>query len=143
MSVVSKLQLTHASRSSHSWLSKQPQLVKSSKLVVASLSCAELGTAQPQLVLVIKGKLEIPHPDVHHKFLFLINYLLGPFQALREHVSASHFDKKTSPPSARVAAMRSMQNKLQNKTSLDFLEKHLTLSLNTLETYLKLPVHNL
>ena len=50
MSVVSKLQFTHASRSSHSWLSKQPQLVQSSKLLVASLSCAELGTAQPQLV---------------------------------------------------------------------------------------------
>ena len=53
MSVVSKLQFTHASRSSHSWLSKQPQLVQSSKLVVASLSCAELGTAQPQLVIFI------------------------------------------------------------------------------------------
>ena len=46
-----KLQFTHASRSSHSWLSKQPQLVHSSKLVVASLSCPELGTAQPQLVI--------------------------------------------------------------------------------------------
>ena len=32
-------------------MSRQPQLVQSSKLVVASLSCAELGTAQPQLVL--------------------------------------------------------------------------------------------
>ena len=50
MSVVSKLQFTHASRSSHSWLSKQPQLVQSSKLLVARLSCPELGTAQPQLV---------------------------------------------------------------------------------------------
>ena len=50
MSLVSKLQFTHAFRSSHSWLSKQPQLVQSSKLVVASLSCPELGTAQPQLV---------------------------------------------------------------------------------------------
>ena len=50
MSVVSKLQFTHASRSSRSWLSKQPKLGQSSKLVVASLSCAELGTAQPQLV---------------------------------------------------------------------------------------------
>ena len=49
MSVVSKLQFTHAFRSSHSWLSKQPQLV----LLVASLSCAELGTAQPQLVFII------------------------------------------------------------------------------------------
>ena len=39
---------------------------------------------------------------------------------------------ETSPPSARVAAMRSMQNKLHNKTSLNFLETHLTLSLNTL-----------
>ena len=55
MSVVSKLQLTHASRSSHSWLSKKPQLVLSSKLVVASLSCAEFGTAQPQLVEVFLG----------------------------------------------------------------------------------------
>ena len=53
VSVVSKLQFTHASKSSHSWLSKQPQLVKSSKLVVASLSCAELGTAQPQLVFIL------------------------------------------------------------------------------------------
>ena len=51
VSVVSKLQFTHASRSSPSWLSKQPQLVQSFKLVVASLSCAELGTAQLQLVL--------------------------------------------------------------------------------------------
>ena len=34
-------------------MSKQPQLVKSSKLVVASLSFPELGTAQPQLVIVI------------------------------------------------------------------------------------------
>ena len=50
MSVVSKLQFTHATRSSHSGLSKQPQLVQSSKIVVASLNCAELGTAQPQLV---------------------------------------------------------------------------------------------
>ena len=50
VSVVSKLQFTHASRSSHSWLSKQSQLAQSSKLVVASLSCPELGTAQPQLV---------------------------------------------------------------------------------------------
>ena len=50
MSLVSKLQFTHASRSSHSWLSRQPQLVQSSKLLVASLSCPELGTAQPQLV---------------------------------------------------------------------------------------------
>ena len=59
VSVVSKLQFTHASRSSHSWLSKQPRLVQSSKLVVASqltksqwvasLSWSELGTAQPQL----------------------------------------------------------------------------------------------
>ena len=39
---------------------------------------------------------------------------------------------KTSPPSALVAAMRSMQNKLHNKTSLDFLETHMTLSLNPL-----------
>ena len=37
-------------RSSHGLLSKQPQQVQSSKLVVVSLSCAELGTAQPQLV---------------------------------------------------------------------------------------------
>ena len=51
MSVDSKLQFTHASSFSHSWQSKQPQLVQSSKLVVASLSYAELGTAQPQLVL--------------------------------------------------------------------------------------------
>ena len=51
MSVVSKLQFTHASRSSYSWLSKQPQILQSSKLVEATLSCAELGTAQPQLVL--------------------------------------------------------------------------------------------
>ena len=50
MSVVSKLQFNNASGSSHSWLSKQPQLVQSSKLVVANLSCTELGTAQPQLV---------------------------------------------------------------------------------------------
>ena len=49
MSVVSKLQFTQASRSSHSWLSKQLQLVQSSKLVVAGLSFPELGTAQPQL----------------------------------------------------------------------------------------------
>ena len=46
----SQVQFTHTSRSSHSWLSKQPQLVQSSKLLVASLSCAELGTAQPKLV---------------------------------------------------------------------------------------------
>ena len=52
MSVVSKLQFTRASRSSNSWLSKQPQLVQSSKLLVASLSCAELGTVQTQLVHV-------------------------------------------------------------------------------------------
>ena len=39
---------------------------------------------------------------------------------------------KTSPPSALVAAMRSMQNKLHNKTSLNFLKTRLTLSLNTL-----------
>ena len=44
VSVVSRLQFTHASRSSQSWLAKQPQLL------VASLSCPELGTAQPQLV---------------------------------------------------------------------------------------------
>ena len=44
MPVGSKLQLIQASGSSLSWLSKQPQLV------VASLSFAELGTAQPQLV---------------------------------------------------------------------------------------------
>ena len=37
-------------RSSHGLLSKQPQQVQSSKLVVVSLSCPELGTAQPQLV---------------------------------------------------------------------------------------------
>ena len=48
MSVDSKLQFTHASSSSHSWLSKQPQQVQSSKRMVASLSCAELGTAQPR-----------------------------------------------------------------------------------------------
>ena len=53
VSVVSKMQFTRASRSSHRWLSKQPQLVQSSKLVVASLSYAELGTAQPQLVFII------------------------------------------------------------------------------------------
>ena len=51
VSVVSKLQFTQASISSHSWLSKQLQLVQSSKLVVAGLSFPELGTAQPQLVL--------------------------------------------------------------------------------------------
>ena len=51
MPVYSKLQLTQASSSSHNWLTKQPQLVGSSKLVVAGLGCAELGTAQPQLVL--------------------------------------------------------------------------------------------
>ena len=50
MSVDSKLQFTHASSSSHSWLSMQPQQVQSSKLMVTSLSCAELGTAQLQLV---------------------------------------------------------------------------------------------
>ena len=50
MLVYSKLQFTHASSFSHSWLGRQLQLVQSSKLVVASLSCAELGTAQPQLV---------------------------------------------------------------------------------------------
>ena len=55
VSVVSKLQFTYASISSHSWLSKQPQLVQSSILVVASLSCPELGTAQPQLVLIFFG----------------------------------------------------------------------------------------
>ena len=53
MSVVSKLHFTYASRSSHSWLSKQSKLVQSSKLVEASLSCAELGTAQPQLVFCL------------------------------------------------------------------------------------------
>ena len=52
VSVVSKVQFTNASGSSHSWLSKQPQLVQSSKLVVTSLSCPELGTAQPQLVII-------------------------------------------------------------------------------------------
>ena len=51
MSVYSNLQFTHASRSSHTLLSKQPQIVQGSKLVLASLSYAELGTAQPQLVL--------------------------------------------------------------------------------------------
>ena len=50
VSVVSKMQFTHTSRSSHSWLSKQPKLVQSSKQLVASLSCPELGTAQPKLV---------------------------------------------------------------------------------------------
>ena len=50
VSVVSKLQFIHASRSSHSWLSKQPKLVQISKLLVGSLSFAELDTAQPKLV---------------------------------------------------------------------------------------------
>ena len=59
MSVVSKLQFTHASRSSHSWLSKQPQLMQSSKLQVASLSCAELGTAQPQLVVTFSHRTAV------------------------------------------------------------------------------------
>ena len=46
------LQPIQASSSSPSWRSKQSQLVGSSKLVVAGLSFAELGTAQPQLVFV-------------------------------------------------------------------------------------------
>ena len=50
VSAVSKLQFTQASRSIHSWLSKQLQLLQSSKLVVAGLTFPELGTAQPQLV---------------------------------------------------------------------------------------------
>ena len=50
MSVDSKLQLTQALNSSHGDVNKQHQLVGSSKIVVASLSCAELGTVQPQLV---------------------------------------------------------------------------------------------
>ena len=53
MSLDYKLQFILASSSIHSWLSKQSQLVQSSKLVIASLSCAELGTAQPQLVIII------------------------------------------------------------------------------------------
>ena len=59
MSVVSKLQFTHASRSSHSWLSKQPKLLQSSKLVVASLSCAELGRAQPRLVVIVAAYVSV------------------------------------------------------------------------------------
>ena len=47
MSVDFKLHFTQASSSSQSWLSKQTQLVGSSKVVVASLSCAELGHLSP------------------------------------------------------------------------------------------------
>ena len=72
VSVVSKLQFTHASRSSHSWLSKQPQLVQSFKLLVANLSCAELGTAQPQLVFVIICSLYSLQNCVHE-----VNFILG------------------------------------------------------------------
>ena len=50
MPVNFKLQLNQASSFCPSWLSKQPQLVQSSKLLVASPSCAMLGKAQPQLV---------------------------------------------------------------------------------------------
>ena len=74
MSVVSKLQFTHASRSSHSWLSKHPQLVQSSKLVVASLSCAELGTAQSQLVYFVKSNFENVIVSVNNKVVTAVSW---------------------------------------------------------------------
>ena len=56
--VDSKLQLTQPP--GHRWLCKQPQILGSSESVLASLSCAELGTAQPQLlVVVIPGKSKV------------------------------------------------------------------------------------
>ena len=67
------LHFTHASRSSHSWLSKQPQLVQSSKLVVASLSCAELGTAQPQLVPPFVS------PSINSSVCYFIHISISPY----------------------------------------------------------------
>ena len=77
MSVVSKMQFTRASRSSHRWLSKQPQLVKSSKLVVASLSCADFGTAQPQLVSPIFQ---------NHRSIKVYVYLTGMIFGLSKNI---------------------------------------------------------
>ena len=80
MSVVSKLQFTHASISSRSWLSKQPKLVQSSKLVVASLSCAELGTAQSQLVSSCwHKKIGITLLDFRHALLDIFKTPFWPF----------------------------------------------------------------
>ena len=62
--VDSMLRLSQAFSSSHSWLSRQPHLVQSSKLLVASLSCPELGTAQPQLVLIIVKLFKVLHVNV-------------------------------------------------------------------------------
>ena len=75
MLTVSKLQFTHASRSSHSLLSKQPQLVQSSKLVVASLSCAELGTAQPQLVNDLKRKVCLLKEKIKTRYCVVLHHL--------------------------------------------------------------------
>ena len=62
----------YASRSSHSWLSKQPQLVQSSKLLVASPSCAMLNKAQPQLVYFSIFFFNFLIPVQELKLLFLI-----------------------------------------------------------------------
>ena len=80
MSVDSKLQFTHASSSSHSWLSMQPQQVQSSKLMVTSLSCAELGTAQLQLVQYISRVFQGCFSDLRNFFQakFFLDSFLAP-----------------------------------------------------------------
>ena len=75
MSVDSKLQFTHASSSSHSWLSMQPQQVQSSKLMVTSLSCAELGPAQLQLQECFKVVFQIS--EISFKINFF-GFIFGP-----------------------------------------------------------------